>query len=340
MVKAAYRKFCTRYIPFLVLDWLAAGMLVFLLHWAASTSERPPEPQTLNMIYIILFIVSVCVPVIASVLILCGIKRFQRKLNQFDRSIQERMEEDFQQGDHLGSLYFTSPCLIVHQINMGKRQGPDCIPYSDISAITIKTVPSRSGQQLLEINKSTGPSNLVLMPFAITEQELVILNQKVEQFRNNIAYIEQDSEERKTEQNSRTRQTALDAANRSSLPLIGFNFAVLILYCVGVLGILSFPKLLYKLLYNSKKLAYHLIFWSNLLFLIWTAAAVLILIFFSIRSIRRHKPSTTAQEHTITIRAYIFSIFVIGFILFLAIAYSADTNLLDFMAIGFQGLLQ
>lgn len=340
MVKAAYRKFCTRYIPFLVLDWLAAGMLVFLLHWAASTSERPPEPQTLNMIYIILFIVSVCVPVIASVLILCGIKRFQRKLSQFDTSIQVRMEEDFQQGDHLGSLYFTSPCLIVHQINMGKRQGPDCIPYSDISAITIKTVPSRSGQQLLEINKSTGPSNLVLMPFPITEQELVALNQKVQQFQNSVAYIEQDSEERKAEQDARSRQTVKEVMNRSSLPLIGFCFAILFLYFVGLLGIISLPKLLSQLLYSSEKLVYHQAFWSNLLFLIWTAAAVLLLLTFSIRSIRQHKPSVTALERTNTIRAYFFAIFVIGFILFIAIAYGADTQVLEVIAMGFQGLLQ
>lgn len=340
MVKAAYRKFCTRYIPFLILDWLAAIALVFILHWAASTSEHPPEPQTLNMIYIILFIVSVCFPLLASVLILRGIKRFQRKLSQFDRNIQVRMEEDFQQGDHMGSLYFTSPCLILHQINIGKRQGPDCIPYSEISSIKIRNTPSRSGQQLLEIHKSTGFCNLVLMPFTITEQELEALNQKVHQFQNSITYIEQDSDERKAEQNARTRQTVKETMNRSSLPLIGFCFAILFVYFGGFLGILALPKLLSQLFYSSEKLVYHQAFWSNLLFLIWTAAAILLLLTFSIRSIRQHKPSVTALERTNTIRAYFFAIFVIGFILFIAIAYGADTQVLEVMAMGFQGLLQ
>lgn len=340
MVKSAYRKFLARCLPFFILNWLSVGVLAFILQWAAAESQNPPDPQTLRTIFLVLFLVAVCFPLLVSVQFIRGIKRFQRKLSLFSPPIQARMEEDFQQGDHLGPLYFTTPCLITHQLGFMRRASLDCIPYSDISSIQIQSTANCNGQQVLSIVKTSGPSQLAVLPFTITAQELVALNQKVSQLASGNVSVQRFSEENQAVQDIRSRLTTRDRMNRLSIPLLGFCFGAIFLYFIGFLGILSLPGFLLNFLYGSEKAAAHLKFWPNLLFLLWTAAAIASLLAFTIRSWRRRKPSLTTLEWTTTLRAYLFSIAVMGFILFIAAVYCADTELFQTMAAGFQELLQ
>ncbi len=334
MVKAAYRKLLLNKIWLSLVVILLTGL--FLYRYVASMDV---SEETIDMVFWIsagaagLTILLVIYQMIWG---LVQIRKLQRDLDRLPVFARERLEHDFQTGDQMGDLYFTSSHLFVLQVRPGSRQGIACIPYEEIQEVRIR--PNMQANTMLEILRTSGqPSHDVFEAAGVDAGTIAKINDKILALREQMDSPRPVPEEQKKAEDQRRRAVERGKVWDTGIFHIVLAGGMLMLFCYSiVLAENGWSQVTDYAALSPEKMG-SLLFWPNLLFylVLYGGSLLLLVSIFLFMRKRLGKKEGETVEWKSRWRAAVFTVIVVLFMFFVGMVYSADVDSWAKLKLGF-----
>ncbi len=341
MLKAAYQKL------FLNKTWpaVAGGAAITLFMYVYLTSLNIDEETRNLVIYTFLGMNGLCF-LLALYQTAWGLWRvlsLRAYLNRMPDLVRDRLEYDFQAGDQIGDLYFTSSHLLALQLRPGRQWGTVCIPYEEIRQVRLK--PDMPNPVCLEICRTENrPSHYVFFQNGISADRVREIDGKITVLKSRAEPLTPKTTEQRKAEKQEDKRIERRKIMDTGIFFAVADFAAILIFCSLILLAENGWKKV-RSAQPSNRPAWleppggvaalsaaetgHLLFWPSLLFYLFMAAAPVLLLGGLIRFMRgrMRQRDGEALEWKSRIRMAFFTVMVVLFILFVGSVYAADVDL-------------
>lgn len=334
MVKAAYQKLLLNKIWLSLAVTLLAGL--FLCRYIASLDV---SEETVKMV---VWFAASCGGLTVFLVIyqmiwgLVQIRWLQSDLGRLPIFARERLEHDFQTGDQIGDLYFTSSHLFVLQTRPGRRQGIACIPYEEILEVRMR--PKMQANTFLEIRRTEDrPSHYVFEAAGVNAGMLARINGRIFGLRERMESPRPIPEEQKKAEVRRRKSVERGKVWDTGIFHLALAFGMLMLFCYTIVlaessqdRVRSAQRLeqVTDLASLSPKEIGTLMFWPNLLFylVLYGGSLLLLISIFLFMRKRAGKKEGETVEWKSRWKVAVFTVMAVLFMLFIGMIYSSDVG--------------